>query len=151
MINVEDSIIIDRPIAEVFAYVSDLTHAPQWQTGLIDVRKTTAGPLGIGSQFTFVRKFLGRTLEASNAFTAYRPNEIVTFVTTSGPMSVEASYLFSQVPEGTRVTCQMAMKPGGFTRLAEPLIGASIRREMAAEFGFLKDLLENRAVELLSK
>lgn len=151
MINVEDSIVINRPIEEVFAYVSDLTNAPEWQTGLIEVRRTTAAPLGIGAQFTFVRKFLGRKLEASNEFTRYKPNEIVTFVTTSGPVSVEASYLFQTQAAGTRITCRMAMKVQGFSRLAEPLIAASVRREMSAEFGYLKDLLESRAVEILSK
>jgi uncharacterized membrane protein len=151
MINVEDSIVINRPIDEVFAYVSDLTNALEWQTGLIEVRKTTAGTLGIETQFTFVRKFLGRKLEASNEFIVYQPNEIVTFITTSGPMAVEASYLFGTEPEGTRVTCKIEMKPEGFSRLAEPLIAASVRREMSTEFAYLKNLLENRAVETVLK
>lgn len=151
MINIEDSIVIHRPIEEVFAYVSDLTNGPEWQTGLIEVRKTTIEPRGIGTRYTFVRKFLGRKLEASNEFTTYEPNNIVTFKTTSGPMSVEASYRFQPEPAGTRVTCQIEMKPEGFSKLAEPLIAASIRREMSAEFGYLKDLLENRAVEIISK
>jgi uncharacterized membrane protein len=151
MINVEDSIVINRAIEEVFAYVSDLSNAPEWQTGLIEVRKTTAEPLGIGTQFTFVRKFLGRKLEASNEFTVYKPNEIVTFKTISGPMAVEASYLFGNEPDGTRVTCKIEMKSEGFSRLAEPLIAASVKREMNAEFGYLKDIFENGAVEILSK
>jgi uncharacterized membrane protein len=151
MIHVEDSIVILRPVEEVFAYVSDLTNGPEWQTGLIEVRKTTAAPIGVGAQFTFVRKFLGRRLEASNEFTVYRPHQIITFRTTSGPIPTEASYLFAVEPDGTRVTCQITMKPGGFSRLAEPLIAASIRREMSAEFGYLKDLLEQQAVETLSE
>ncbi len=151
MINVEDSIVINRPIEEVFAYVSDLTNGPEWQTGLIEVRKTTAAPLGVGAQFTFVRKFLGRKLEASNMFTVYSPNEIITFATTTGPMAVEASYRFKTEQEGSRITCKIEMKPEGFSRLAEPLIAASVRREMSAEFAYLKDLLENRAVEIRLK
>jgi len=149
MINVKDSIVIHRPIEELFAYVSDLSNGPEWQNGLIEVRKTTAGPLGVGTCFTFVRKFLGRKLEADNEFTVYRPNEIVTFRTTSGPIPVEASYLFATEPEGTRVTCHIEMKTEGFSRLAEPLIAASIRRDMRAEFDYLKDLLESRAAESL--
>lgn len=151
MIHVEDSIVIDRPINEVFAYVSDLTNAPQWQTGLLEVRRTTTAPLGVGAQFTFVRKFLGRRLEATNEFTRYQTGEVVAFVTTSGPVSVEASYLFQTQGAGTQVTCRMQMKAEGFSRLAEPLIAASIRREMSAEFGYLKDLLESQALELSAK
>jgi uncharacterized membrane protein len=145
MIKVEDSIVINRPIEEVFAYISDLSNAPEWQTGLLEVRMTTPEPSGVGTRYTFVRKFLGRRLEASNEFTQYEPNQVVTFITTSGSVAVEASYLFEETPEGTNVTCQMEMQPGGFSRLAEPLIAASVRREMSAEFGYLKDLLESRA------
>jgi uncharacterized membrane protein len=145
MIKVEDSIVINRPIEEVFAYVSDLTNAPEWQTGLIEVRKTTPEPPGVGTRYTFVRKFLGRKLEASNEFNVYEPCQIITFTTTSGPVSVEASYLFDETAEGTKVTCKMDMQTGGFSRLAEPLIASSVRREMSAEFGYLKDLLESRA------
>jgi len=34
MINVEVSIIVSRPIEEVFAYVSDFRNAIQWQVGV---------------------------------------------------------------------------------------------------------------------
>ncbi|HEY6406872.1 MAG TPA: SRPBCC family protein [Ktedonobacteraceae bacterium] len=38
MVNVETSIIIHRPIEEVFAYLSDLRNASQWQSGVVEVR-----------------------------------------------------------------------------------------------------------------
>jgi hypothetical protein len=98
----------------------------------------------VGTRFTFVRKFLGQKLEASNEFVEYKSDTIVTFRTSSGPMPVVASYFFEPAPEGAKVTCKIEMQPRGFSRLAKPLIAASIRREMAAEFGFLKDLLESR-------
>jgi uncharacterized membrane protein len=46
MIDVEDSIVINRPIGEVFAFVADQTNAPRWQNGLEQVRRTTDGPPG---------------------------------------------------------------------------------------------------------
>jgi len=85
MIKVEKSIIIHRPIEEVFAYVGDLRNAAQWQSGALEVRQTTESPLGIGTKFTFVRKFMGRKMEASNEFVEYEPNTKVTFKSTSGP------------------------------------------------------------------
>lgn len=35
MIKAEKSIVINRPIEEVFAYVSDQRNGPQWQSGLV--------------------------------------------------------------------------------------------------------------------
>jgi uncharacterized protein YndB with AHSA1/START domain len=48
MINIEDSVIIKRPVEEVFSFVADQTNAPQWQEGLLEVRRTTGETLGVG-------------------------------------------------------------------------------------------------------
>ena len=150
MIKVEKSIIIHRPIEEVFVFVGDQRNAPQWQHGLLEVWRTTEGPLGVGTRHTFVRKFMGRKIEASNEYVEYEPNTKITFKSTSGPTPFEASYLFESTAEGTKLTSKIEMQPGGFFGLAEPLIAASLRREMEAGGGNLKDLLENRAVGVLS-
>jgi carbon monoxide dehydrogenase subunit G len=151
MIKVEKSSIIRRPIEEVFAYVSDLRHSVEWQSGVVEVRKTTEGPLGVGTQFVFVRKFMGRKMEGSSEFVEYEPNTKVTFRPISGPASGESSYLFESTPEGTRVTAKVEMQFGGFFGgLAESLIAASLRPEVEAGAGELKDLLENRTVKITS-
>ena len=55
MIQVEMSIVIGRAAEDVLAYVSDRTHAPRWQRGLPEVRRTTAGPIGVGTRHPVVR------------------------------------------------------------------------------------------------
>jgi uncharacterized protein YndB with AHSA1/START domain len=143
MVHVEMSIIIHRPVEDVFAFVGDQRNAPQWQHGLLEVRRTTEGPPGIGTKHTFVRKFMGRKMEASNEYVAYEPDKFIAFKSTSGPMDFEASYRTESVAEGTRLTSIIEMQPGRFISLAEPLIAASLRREMEAGLGELKDLLES--------
>ena len=144
MVKNETSIIIHRPIEEVFAYVSDLQNGPQWQSGLLEVRHTTPGPLAIGAQFTSVRKFLGRKMEASIEIVTYEPNRKFAMKSTSGPTPFEQSFLFESTAEGTRLTTLLQLHPGGLMGLAEPLIAASVKREMEAAFGDLKDLLESQ-------
>jgi uncharacterized protein YndB with AHSA1/START domain len=142
VIHAEKSIVIERPLADVFAYVGDQRNAPRWQPGLVEVRRLTDGPPGVGTRHTFVRSFVGRRLEANNEYTAYEPDRKITFRTTSGPMPLEASYLFVAVPEGTHLTSTIDMNATGFVGLAEPLIARSLRREMDAAFLALKDVLE---------
>jgi uncharacterized protein YndB with AHSA1/START domain len=151
MIRVEKSGIIERPIEEVFAYVGDQTNTPQWQAGLVEVRRTTEGPIGVGTKHTFVRTFMGRRMEADNEYIAFEPNRRIAFKTTSGPVRVEASYVFEAVPEGTRVTSTVEMDASGFLSLAEPLIAAGLRREMKAAIPVLKELLENQKVAIASR
>lgn len=145
MIKVDESIMIQRPVEEVFAFVADQRNAPEWQSGLLEVRRTDDGPLGVGSTHAVVRKFMGRRLEVDNEYVTYEPNIEVTFKSTAGPMPFEFSYLTESTPTGTRLTGKMQMHAAGFIGLAEPLIAASMKREMQAGLGELKDLLENRA------
>jgi uncharacterized protein YndB with AHSA1/START domain len=151
MIRAEQSSIIDRPIEEVFAFVGDQTNAPQWQSGLVEVRRTSDGALGVGTTHTFVRNFMRRRMEADNEYVAYEPNKRVAFKTTSGPVRLEASYLFESAGGGTRLTSRIEMDASGFMSLAEPLIAAGLKREMKTAFGVLKDLLEDRSFAIASR
>lgn len=146
MIKNEKSIIIHRPIEEVFAFVGDLQNGPQWQNALLEVRCTTEGALGIGTQFTSVRKFMGQKMEATIEFVAYEPNNKIAIRSTSGSTPFEQSFLFESTAEGTRLTSILELQTGGLMGLADPLISASVKREMDADFGNLKDLLESRVI-----
>ena len=50
MIKVEKSTIVHRPSDEVFAFVADQTNAARWQSGIVEVRRITDGPPGVGSR-----------------------------------------------------------------------------------------------------
>jgi uncharacterized membrane protein len=128
MVHLESSTIIHRPIKEVFCSVSDLAHSPEWQAGLVEVKRTTEGPFGISTKYKFVRMFLGKRMEASNEIVKYEQNRKVTIRSTSGPFPVKASYLFDKTKEGTRVTGIIEMHPTGFLQLAAPLIALSLRK-----------------------
>ena len=143
MIKAERTVVIDRPIEEVFAYVTDQTNTPNWQAGLVEVQRTTPGPIGVGTKHRFVRKFMGRRMEADNEYVAYEPGRLVTFRTTSGPPLV-ASYLFDAEANGTRLTSRVELEGQGLFGLMEPVIGAGLRREMKAALPALKALLERR-------
>jgi uncharacterized membrane protein len=144
MIKEHGSVIIRRPVEEVFAYVSDLTHSPDWQAQLVEARKLTDGPVGVGTRYAFVRQFMGRKIEAANEFVAHEPNRKVQFRFASGPMPGQGTYLFEATPDGTKLTSTVELEPGGLSRLAAPLIASSLRREIAAGLPVLKELLERQ-------
>ncbi|MGE5601961.1 MAG: SRPBCC family protein, partial [Nitrososphaerales archaeon] len=97
MIKEEHSIVIRRPVDEVFTFVSDQTNAPRWQQGLLEARRITEGVPGVGTRHVFVRKFLGRRLEAGNEYVEFEPNKKIVFKNTSGPMEFRAWYVTEAV------------------------------------------------------
>ena len=140
----EQTIVIDRPVGEVFAFVTDQRNTPKWQAGLVEVRRLTDGPTGIGTRHVFVRNFLGRRMEGTNEYVAYQPDKLVTFRTISGP-PLEASYMFEPAGTGTRITSRVQLQGSGLFGLIEPVVAAGLRREMKAAFPALKALMESRA------
>ena len=143
MIKVEVSEIIHRPIEEVFAFATDHRNDVRWQDGLLDVRLTPDGPVGVGTQIYEVRKFMGRRIESTGVITEFIPNVKSGRKTLDGPTEVEGYIAFEPVEGGTRVTQHMEMKSGGFMALAEPLVSGGLRRALQKNFGDLKDLLES--------
>ncbi len=126
--------------------MSDLTHSAEWQNGLTEIRQITEQPLGVGTQFAFVRTFLGRKMEANNEITEFTPYTTVAFKTISGPIPAEPSYHFEPAEKGTKLTSKIKMQPRGFVSLAEPLILASLERDVEANLKVLKNMLESQAV-----
>jgi len=50
MVKLERSVAIARSSDDVFAFVADQTNAARWQSGILEVRKLTDGPPGVGSR-----------------------------------------------------------------------------------------------------
>ena len=86
MVRNEKSIMIDRPIKAVFAFLGDLENQTQWDPELLEVRRTTDGPRGLGTRYTSVRKVMGREMQADIEFVAYEPNTKLTYRSTSGSL-----------------------------------------------------------------
>jgi carbon monoxide dehydrogenase subunit G len=56
MLEFENTIRVDRPIAEVFAFLSDLENMPKWNYYVLKVTRLSSGPIGVGTIYHQVRK-----------------------------------------------------------------------------------------------
>jgi uncharacterized protein YndB with AHSA1/START domain len=141
MIRIEHSIVVNRPVDEVFAYATDVSKVPEWQTSALEAH--VDGTMQAGATGSIVRKFLGRRMESSVQFDEYEPPRKFALHATSGPVQFRVQQTYEPTAEGARITVVMEGEPGGFFKLAEPLVQRAIRREMEANFATLKDILES--------
>src|SRR5262245_29602602 len=118
MIKEQVSVTINRPVEQVFAYVSNFENNSQWQAGVIETQKMSAGPNRIGATHTYVRQILGRRIEATSETTEYVPNRKVAFKAASGPLKFEAADLFEPSGSATKVTFAYEAEVGGLFKLA---------------------------------
>jgi hypothetical protein len=143
MIKIEHSVVVDRPVEEVFAYATDVSKVPEWQTSALEAR--VDGPMQAGATGAIMRKFLGRRMESTVRFDEYEPPRKFAIESTSGPVQFHVHQTYESEGAGARINIVMEGEPGGFFKLAEPLVQRAIKREMEANFATLKDILEARS------
>lgn len=145
MARIEASVVIDRPIDEVFEFVSNPENDSQWQSGVLESGQTSEGPMGVGATSREVRQFLGRRIESTVEITEYEPKRKIGFKSTSGPIPFKVAYMFEPVEGGTKLSTVGEAEPGGFFKMAEPIAMRMFEREMKGNFANLKDILEAQA------
>ena len=102
MVRVEGTVVINRPIEEVFAFLSNADNASQWQGGTLEAKQTSEGPVGVGTTGQVASQFLGRRMESTWEVTEYELNRKASLKTTSGPVSYENFATLEAVDEGTK-------------------------------------------------
>jgi carbon monoxide dehydrogenase subunit G len=147
-INQEHAVVIDRPIEEVFAFVTDPTNDSLWQAWTLETEQTSEGPIEVGSTLRSTAKMLGRRIEVTMEVTENDPPHRQCVRITSGPIPASGCYQLEPADDGsTRFTQTFKGEVGGFFRMAEPLVGRVISRQTEADMATLKDLLESSETE----
>src|SRR5215207_7978283 len=145
-LTASDSVVIERPPQEVFAYVSDLQNIPEWGALSGEMRKETEGPPEVDARYTADLTFLGRRLMIPYEVSAYEPPRLFVFRSLGGPFHDKYTYTFEEEPGGgTRFSMAIEMRPEGFLRVTGPLLEQMTQRYyFRKELRTLKGLLESR-------
>jgi uncharacterized protein YndB with AHSA1/START domain len=145
MVRAEVSTTIKRPVEEVFAALSDATKNQEWLSAVSETTKTSDGPIGVGTTYHSVGKFLGRRMESDVTYTEFEPNRRYVFETTT-PFPMTAAFTFESVAGETRIDQVVDAEPGGFFKLAGPLLVAAAKRQFKNDLDNFRDLMEAGAL-----
>jgi uncharacterized membrane protein len=137
----ENSVVIDRPISDVFAFVANHENDVRWRPGVTDIERASGEKVGEVYR-QGVRGPFGRRIAADFEVTAYEENSQVAFRTLAGPVRPEGSYRFEQAAGGTRVTFSLNAQLRGPQKLLAALVARSMRAQVAA-LPNLKRVLES--------
>lgn len=145
MIKIENSVQINKPVEEVFAFVANIENLPLWAGPVTEAKQISEGPIGMGTKQIQSAQLLGRQMETTQEVTEYELNKKLSTKSTSGPLPLDIDYTFEPVGEGTKITFEASLDAGGFFKLAEPLVGRMLNRQTASDAQTLKELLEAQA------
>lgn len=144
----QENVTIQRPLEEVFAYMSNAENDAEWRTNVKEIKRVTeATASGVGTVYRQVlRGPFGRDLDADLRYTDYQPNRRLAFDTISGAIRPSAVIEFSPASDrSTEVHFSMTWEPEGGMRLAAPLVGRVLGRTIHASYANLVRRLEGTA------
>jgi uncharacterized membrane protein len=142
-VRVKSSVVINRPIGEVFAYAADYRHDPEWRAEVRELRYVSDGAVGPGTQVIETSVLWGRRVVTESVLTAYEPNCRVAFDYVSGPFRVRGSRTFEAVDGGTLVTSELEWYPSRrIARVIAPMMARSYQRTLDRYLARLGTILE---------
>lgn len=144
---ITSSIEINRPQADVFAYLDELDKHSEWQSGLISSRLETEGPMGVGTRATDTRKVPGGPREMTYEITEYDPPRKSSWRVLNGPVRAVGSVTVEPVGDGSRsrVTVGFDLEGHGIGALIAPFARMQARAQVPKDQAKLKEILERGA------
>jgi carbon monoxide dehydrogenase subunit G len=121
------SALIDRPIDEVFAFLADGTNDPKFSPRVQEIRKTTDGPVAVGTVFESTVKDAGMTTQRKFEITSSEaPTRIRWSERSTNMITVpEGGYDLEKVSDTqTKVTVHNTFAGHGFGKV---IVGFALR------------------------
>jgi uncharacterized protein YndB with AHSA1/START domain len=143
MATIRNSVEIRCPREVAFSYLSDLRSELEWNPACQQMKKLTAGPVGLGTRFR--GKWRGgpvveieiRAFEPPLTWTAHN----------GGPVEVDFTCRLEPTPTGTRLDAEFVARPHGWFRLVFPMFLVVIKRQERANMRHLRTRLESLSQE----
>jgi uncharacterized protein YndB with AHSA1/START domain len=132
----EATVVIDRPIDEVFAFLADGENDPKFSPRVLEIAKTTEGPPGVGTVYASTVKDAGLKTKREFKLTEFEaPTRIRWTEVSKNLITVpEGGYDLAPANGGTQLTFHNVFEGHGFGKLLE---GFALRgaRKGADDFG----------------
>jgi hypothetical protein len=142
MINLISSTLIERPVKQVFDFVSTPENDFQWRYGTLATAQLPKGSDSLQTFFRSIGHLMGRRNLGTFEVTEFEPNEKYGFISLSGPVHSRTSYTFENVSGGTRINVSIEASAPNFFHITENLLWETMNIQLEEDVAMLKTVLE---------
>ncbi|MFE0704191.1 SRPBCC family protein [Streptomyces sp. NPDC058872] len=142
---IKQSIDIDRTPADVFTYVTDPSHLPEWQESAVSVRKVDDAPFEVGSKIAVTRRLGRREFTTTMQVMEWEPPRRWHLHGVDGPVRSDVQGTVEPLGDGerSRLTLSLDFEGRGLGKALVPLVvRPQVRKEMPRDERTLKGILE---------
>lgn len=142
MKTVEHSVVIDKPVSEVFSFIEDLKRRPEWEPGVVTVKVVKGDYSEEGSIIEVTNQVLGKKMVAVAEVIEYIENERV-ICRAEKPFYHEIANIYEDIGGKTKFTRRAtAHFESGATKLAAPVIMNKLEKTFKKTVENAKKVLE---------
>ena len=141
-------IVIDRPISEVWDFISDIRNMDEWVDGVSDPTPTSDGPWRVGSTFKSKYTYAGKTHMIDYEITRLDVPTHMTMRSVAGPFPFEGSVELREERGSTHFINTIDAKATNlflsvWFAVLGPLLRIMMRKQLHKELVLLKTRLED--------
>jgi len=119
------SIDVEAPPEEVFCYLADLEHLPEWDSSVRTASLVSDTGPAVGRRYDITIGFYGRELDAEYCITRYERAEVVEW-SIRGRADGITQISVQPSATGTRIDYRTALKMRGLARLLDKGLNAAL-------------------------
>ncbi|TGB02793.1 SRPBCC family protein [Halobacillus salinus] len=137
------TIVIKKPVEEVFEAATTFENSPQIMDAVVGVELLSDGPVQEGYQFKETREIKGRKVSSVITVTHFDKNKAYSVRSVQQGLDLRYHYTFTETTEGTRVDFRGEMITEGLrNKLASPFLKKIIQKEDQDHLKHLKNFIE---------
>jgi carbon monoxide dehydrogenase subunit G len=140
----DGTVVIDRPIDEVFAFLAEGTNDPKFSPRVLEITKTTDGPPGVGTRFASTVKDAGMKTKREFEYIEFEAPTRIRWAERSKNLVTASEGGYDLVPDGngTRLSVFNVLEGHGVGKLFAPLALSAARKDADAFAGRIKRAVE---------
>ena len=142
MATFTNTVTIQKPAEEVFAFLADFENIPMWNHAIEETSKMSAGPVGIGTRYRQTRSVPSRSTEDFEV-TVFESASRLAIHGQIGPFQATVSYVLEAKTGVTTLVNSVELHPSqAVPKLLAPLATPRIKAAVAQNLGQLRMILE---------
>ena len=141
--HLEQTVHINRSVADVFDFLLDLGNHPRVAAGIQAVRGVEDGPLTLGRRYGQTSALLGQTVDVTVEVVRFERDRELGLKTVTGLVPITRTFRLEAPAEAqTDLTLSVDAEPGRGMRLMMPMVERTAREQIATTLARLKMELE---------
>jgi uncharacterized membrane protein len=137
-----ESVLINRPVEQVYQYACDYRNDIYWRKGVIEMRAEPPGIACDGMRTFEVLRSYGRSVTTEAEIREVIPNRRAAFKALTGPIKVSGYRALSPEDGGTRVELNLTGELDAFFSILWPFMRGGFARQMKEDLLRLKQRIE---------